>query len=494
MRSNNERRPGQRGLIRKTRVFVRRIDSRVISLDSFVAYDSRSVHECGRCNLPPSNDYSGAKLYSLEPTYLLGRLVGYDGKDNKHIPGREGIPKRPQEEGREDLEAGIAGWPRQARIDQWPFDNIEAPGMREHPRDREVDMSKMPTPRTPIAVNDNSTFCSIETAGDPESSSAQLPRISYSQDWPSYNEAQQEEIHLFDVLLRDIVEAIPEPGQKMGRPRLPLREQLFCSIQKVYSQLSSRRATGLYQHAAERGQIGHAPHFNTPSKLFNRPDVTPILQELVRLSALPVAGIETDFAIDSTGFRTTSYSAYCGARHGTKMENDWVKAHFCVGTSTNIVAGAVVTDGNGSDTVQFEPLLRRVVEDFQVREVSADMAYLSRSNLQLVTEAGGIPYIPFKKNSIPRSLGASTWKKMYHYFQLHREEFMEHYHKRSNAESTIAAIKRRFGEVLKSKNFIAQKNELLAKVIAYNLTVIIHEMFEHGITPGFLHLKSPLCT
>lgn len=319
-------------------------------------------------------------------------------------------------------------------------------------------------------------------------------RLSYPQDWPAYNEAQQEEIHLFDVFLRDIVEAIPEPEQKMGRPRLPLREQLFCSIQKVYSQLSSRRATGLYQHAAERGQIGHVPHFNTPSKLFNRPDVTPILQELVRLSALPVAGIETDFAIDSTGFRSTSYSAYCGAKHGTKQENDWVKAHFCVGTTTNIVASVEVTDGNCSDTVQFEPLLRRVVEDFQVREVSADMAYLSRSNLQLVTEVGGIPYIPFKKNSIPRSLGANTWKKMYHYFQLHREEFMEHYHKRSNAESTNAAIKRRFGEILKSKNFIAQKNELLAKVIAYNLTVIIHEMFEHGITPGFLHLKSPFCT
>lgn len=52
----------------------------------------------------------------------------------------------------------------------------------------------------------------------------------------------------------------------------------------------------------------------------------------------------------------------------------------------------------------------------------------------------------------------------------------------------------RFGETLKSKNFTAQVNELLAKIIAYNLTVVIHEMFEHGITPGFLNLKSPLCT
>ena len=34
---------------------------------------------------------------------------------------------------------------------------------------------------------------------------------------------------------------------------------------------------------------------------------------------------------------------------------------------------------------------------------------------------------------------------------------------------------------------IAQINELLAKIIAYNLTVVIHEMFENGIEPSFLH-------
>ena len=83
---------------------------------------------------------------------------------------------------------------------------------------------------------------------------------------------------------------------------------------------------------------------------------------------------------------------------------------------------------------------------------------------------------------------------MYHYFQLNREEFMEHYHKRSNTESTNAAIKRKFGETLKSKNQTAQVNELLAKIVAYNLTVVIHEMYENGISPDFLHAKSGVCT
>ena len=79
-----------------------------------------------------------------------------------------------------------------------------------------------------------------------------------------------------------------------------------------------------------------------------------------------------------------------------------------------------------------------------------------------------------------RLADSPIWKKMYRYFQLNKDEFMEHYHKRSNVESTNAAIKRKFGETLKSKNQIAQVNELLAKIIAYNLTVVIHEMYEMG--------------
>lgn len=82
---------------------------------------------------------------------------------------------------------------------------------------------------------------------------------------------------------------------------------------------------------------------------------------------------------------------------------------------------------------------------------------------------------------------------MYHYFQLNRDEFMDHYHKRSNTETTNAAIRRKFGETLKSKNPTAQVNELLAKIIEYNLTVVIHEMYENGIHLEFLQPKSDVC-
>ena len=322
----------------------------------------------------------------------------------------------------------------------------------------------------------------------PQGTVTEKVHLTYSQAWSAYNEAQKVEVHLFDELLKDLVKAIPEPKQTKGRPRLSLQEILFCSIQKVYSQLSSRRAHSLFQNATERGQIEHAPHFNFPSKLFNKAEITPILHKLVTLSALPVAGIEEDFSVDSTGFRTTTFSAYSGAKYGKSKEHQWVKAHLCAGVKTNVVAAVAITDAHSNDSPQFGPLVKKTAQGFTINEISADRAYSSRLNLQTVANEGGKAYIPFRKNATGRAGGSAIWKKMFHYFQLNRDEFMEHYHKRSNIEATNAAIKRKFGETLKSKNPVAQVNELLAKIIAYNLTVVIHEMYENGINPDFLHI------
>ncbi|MBI3412693.1 MAG: transposase [Candidatus Aenigmarchaeota archaeon] len=71
-----------------------------------------------------------------------------------------------------------------------------------------------------------------------------------------------------------------------------------------------------------------------------------------------------------------------------------------------------------------------------------------------------------------------------------REEFMRHYSKRSNCESVFSSIKKKLGDTLKSKNRIAQENELLAKILAYNITVLIQEMDELKINQSFKSANS----
>lgn len=310
--------------------------------------------------------------------------------------------------------------------------------------------------------------------------------IPHKQAWTAYNQAQIMEGELFEKLLRELCDTIPEPERKgAGRPSIKLADQLFCAVMKAYSHMSSRRAHSFLRSAEDNGNLDHTPHFNQISKTLLKREITPMLAELIRQSALPLAGIEHDFAVDSSGFRCANFGQYSHVKHGTIRKQNWVKAHIICGVKTNIVTDVVITDGSGSDCAQFESLVKGTARGFEIGEVSADKAYSSKANHSLVDDLGGIPYIPFKKNANARARGSRMWHKMFYQFQLRREEFDEKYHKRSNVETTFGAIKTKFGETLKSKKWLAQGNELLCKILAYNITVLIHEMFESGIEPDF---------
>jgi transposase len=70
---------------------------------------------------------------------------------------------------------------------------------------------------------------------------------------------------------------------------------------------------------------------------------------------------------------------------------------------------------------------------------------------------------------------------MYHLFVYQRDTFLAHYHKRSNVETTFSMIKRKFGDALRSKSDVGQMNEVLCKVIAHNLCVLIACIHELGL-------------
>lgn len=74
---------------------------------------------------------------------------------------------------------------------------------------------------------------------------------------------------------------------------------------------------------------------------------------------------------------------------------------------------------------------------------------------------------------------------MYHYFMYKHEEFLEHYHKRSNSETIFHMIKTKFGDDIKSKKETAQINELLVKVLCHNVCCVIQEINELGVKAEF---------
>lgn len=86
-------------------------------------------------------------------------------------------------------------------------------------------------------------------------------------------------------------------------------------------------------------------------------------------------------------------------------------------------------------------------------------------------------------NSIARAHSSPIWKQKYYEFMAKKDEFERAYHARSNVEAVNSAIKRKLGEPLLSHNVAARFNELLARLVAYNIGVIVHEIHEHGIDP-----------
>src|SRR5262249_23752079 len=145
----------------------------------------------------------------------------------------------------------------------------------------------------------------------------------------------------------------------------------------------------------------------------------------------------SSFAVDSSGFSTCRFEKWVRHKYGKPIEGErhsWVKAHLMCGVKTNVVTSVEISDAGDAPT--FPTLVKATGRNFHIDEVSGDKAYSSIANLETVAALGGFPYIPFKSSATGESGG--LWAKMFHYFSFRREEFLQHYHKRSNIESTFA--------------------------------------------------------
>ena len=107
---------------------------------------------------------------------------------------------------------------------------------------------------------------------------------------------------------------------------------------------------------------------------------------------------------------------YGHTRGGTKT---WVKAHIMIGTHTQVVVSADVSEGTVHDTTRFPELLEKAAEEYTIEEIVADKGYISKRNLKLVDDLDAIPFIPFKSNYVvPVNATDTVWNRMIRWFVL----------------------------------------------------------------------------
>lgn len=303
-----------------------------------------------------------------------------------------------------------------------------------------------------------------------------------------YTRAQVNEKPAFRYLLQELLKTLPAdtPGAK-GRPRIPLEVAIFSSVYKSYLGLSGRRFTSDLQDAHARGYVSAAPCYNSLSRWLRFEELTPVLRSLIQGVAASFAHIETNFAVDSTGFRIPKITTWCDEKHGWRRRREWLKCHVTVGTRTHIVTAVEVTKRHAGDPGQLGALMDATAENFRVGEVAADRAYSTVKCLETVDGLGAFPAIPFKSNTTGASESKNDiWRRMYHTFALNQHLYQEKLNRQNQAESAFSMLKRKFGEKIFSKDGTAQVNEVLCKVLCHNLVVLIYWLYEFGIEEAFI--------
>jgi transposase len=309
----------------------------------------------------------------------------------------------------------------------------------------------------------------------------------FRQNWPAYNEAQINEKHRFKVLLADLCAGMPEPSEKeerRGRKPVPLADRLFSICYKVYSTFSSRRFGSDLADAHTDGYLSRPLHPNKVNIFLELAEMTPHLHTLITRSSLPLRSVETVFAPDSSGFSVSKFVRWFDEKYGRERSGkDWVKVHIAAGVKTHIVTAAAIYDRDANDCPILPELIRKTAENFTVKEVPADKGYLSAENVDTVAAVGGQAFIA-PKISTTGAVGG-LFEKMFHYYQYRREEFLRHYHARSNVESVFSMVKRKFGDNVRSRSDVAKVNEALAKLVCHNLCCLIMSQCELGIDAEF---------
>lgn len=316
-------------------------------------------------------------------------------------------------------------------------------------------------------------------------------RRNYPRKWRAYNAAKTSQKKHFRVLLRELCDCVVQPEQLLGRPRCRLADVIFCLVYKIYTTNAGRQFKTDAEDARDLGFLRKVPHYNTLSRYYREEWLTPVLEQLIEITSLPLKPYEVDFAADATGFSTDRYARWLDLRTSEELSRkEWVKMHIMAGVRTHVVTSVVVLWGHESRF--FGRLVAGTRRNFRMREVSADGAYMSGESLLHVVKAGAVPYIPFRENSRSDDGSKSrVWRRLLTMFQEEHGRFLAHYNKRNNVETVFSMIKENWWEYVRGRTERAQVNEVLAKVLCHNLCVLIMAIYELGIEPKFDAVINP---
>ncbi len=317
---------------------------------------------------------------------------------------------------------------------------------------------------------------------------------TYPQDWAIYQKAASQEKLMFLRLLKDAVDfmMVEYEYQGNGRPPVYYADMIKVLCIKSYNNYSSWRVESELRIARSMGIIDEVPKRSTILKYMQDEKVISMLHKLYKILAAPLADIEVYAAADATGisnkYGNTRWIKIRHTKEEEKHRREYSKLNIISGVKTNCICSAKITKGASHESPYFKELLDDTAKIFNIKEVSADAGYLSKDNVQAISDIGAAPFIMGKKNvNVPMRGPMSAWGAMLRMWKNHQMEFAEKYHKRSNVESTFGMMKRKFGDFCRSKKSQSQEAEILSRVCCHNAVVLAEALLSYDLRGGFIN-------
>lgn len=171
---------------------------------------------------------------------------------------------------------------------------------------------------------------------------------------------------------------------------------------------------------------------------------------------------------DSTGLKVCGEGEWKVRQHGAGKRRTWLKVHLAVDADVRDVIAVEVTTTAWTDGEMFGGLINPI--EGRIEQIDADGAYDTREAYDIAAQLEARLVVPPRDNAVawepthPRTQaladiaqqGEAQWKRD------------TGYHQRSLAENAMYRLKQLFGNILASRLFEAQVNEVHARIAAMN--------------------------
>ncbi len=255
---------------------------------------------------------------------------------------------------------------------------------------------------------------------------------------------------------------IPRSFSKRNNNVFSNTSYIVMSTLMIKEDMSYRELIDFVDLLKEEIGLRRLPHFTTINKFILR--IKPrwfdcLIEETIKSIEIE----EVICSIDGTGFSLNSRSKYYETIAGVRRE--FLQLNSCCENRHKMFVSWKIHRKRVHENKDFKQLARKADEQLKISHFLADKAYDSEENHRFVRYELGCEFVaPLRRHG----------KKIKGFYRKQMEKLPSIYNKRASiSENGHSIIKNKYGDVIYGKKFRTQKNELLIKILVYNIEKVI---------------------